>query len=193
MDLQALYREMLQCQACKLRAACTQVVPAEGCTESPLLLVVGEAPGADEDMEGRPFVGRAGQLLREVIRETGILNKRNTLISNVVMCRPPKNKFPTDKSPKICATKWLFQEIEMARPQRMLLLGSKALWHVAGMKGITENRGQWYNIRGVRTMATFHPSYILRCESEGKVQVRREFEDDIMEVAEEIKSINVPR
>lgn len=186
-ELEAMYEVMRSCNACSLRAGCSQVVTHAGNTENPILMIVGEAPGADEDIEGQPFVGRAGQILREALRETKILNKSNTLICNVLGCRPPKNKFPTDESPSICAEKWLFKAIGMAKPKRMLLLGAKPLWHVAGLKGITDARGQWMNVRGVRTMATFHPSYVMRNDSEGKMHVRNTFEADLREVAYEVK------
>jgi DNA polymerase len=192
-DLEKLYEEMRGCKACGLRQGCTQVVTAVGQTESPLLLAVGEAPGGEEDTVGEPFVGRAGQMLREVIRETRILNRNNTLISNLLHCRPPKNKFPNDESASICVSKWLLKEIETAKPQRMLLIGGKALQYVANMEGITACRGKWYDIRGIRTMATFHPSYVLRCEGEGKMQIRKLMEQDIGEVAEEVRQLEAKR
>lgn len=185
-ELDSLYEEMKSCSACKLRAGCSQVVTSIGQTSAPILLAIGEAPGGDEDAEGVPFVGRAGRVLREALRETGILNKGNTLVTNVLHCRPPKNKFPTDESPSICVGRWLSREIELAAPQRMLLLGAKPLFYVAGLSGIKANRGRWMNVRGIRTMATYHPSYVLRSEREGKMDARRAFEDDIGEVAGEV-------
>jgi DNA polymerase len=187
--LAELYEAKKKCQACHLRAGCHQVVVGTGRYDSPALVVVGEAPGENEDLEGEPFVGMAGQLLREVLRETRILNRRNTLVTNILGCRPPKNKFPKDDSPSICMAKWLSNEISIAKPRRMLLLGGQALWHVAGLEGITACRGQWYNAMGVRTMATYHPSYVLRCEGDGKMSIRKEFEGDIMEVASEVASL----
>lgn len=184
--LSDLYKEMLDCQACKLRGACLRVVPATGQMEDPLLMIVGEAPGQDEDEQGVPFVGKAGQILRRALRETGILNKSNTIITNTVKCRPPKNNFPKDDSASICTTKWLSKEIEQAAPKRMLLLGNVPLKYVASMSGITKMRGQWLNIRGIRTMATYHPSYVSRCDGDGRLDIRRDFERDIQDVADEI-------
>lgn len=189
MSLAELYEQKKLCQACVLRSACQQVVVGTGQYENPTLMVVGEAPGSDEDIQGEPFVGRAGQLLREALRETSILNRRNTLISNTLGCRPPKNKFPTDDSPSICVSKWLMNEINEAKPQRMLLLGGQALKYVAGLEGITACRGQWYNVMGVRTMATYHPSYVLRCDDDGRLNVRKDFEGDIAAVAEEVAEL----
>lgn len=193
-NLTELYDEKIHCNACRLRAGCTQVVRGTGCMTNPILMIIGESPGEREDLEGEPFVGASGQLLREVIRETKILNRRNTLITNVLGCRPPKNKFPKDDSPAICMAKWLSNEISMAKPHRMLLLGGSALSHVAGMDGISSCRGQWYNVMGIRTMATYHPSYILRCDRDGKMSVHKEFEGDVMEIASEVASIlGVPK
>jgi DNA polymerase len=189
--LDKLYEDMKKCKSCGLRESCSQVVTAVGQTESPLLLLVGESPGQEEDTLGEPFVGKAGQLLREVIRETKVLNKNNTLISNTIHCRPPKNKFPSDEVASTCVSAWLLKEIELAKPERMLLIGSKALWYVARMEGITACRGKWYDIRGIRTMATFHPSYVLRCEGEGKTQIRKLMEQDIGDVAEEVQKLEV--
>jgi uracil-DNA glycosylase len=189
MSLEELYTKMKSCNACKMRSLCTQVVPAEGQINSPKLLIVGEAPGADEDREGRPFVGMAGQLLREVLRETKILNKGNTLISNVMKCRPPDNKFPKNDCPSICVSLWLNKEIELAKPQRMLLLGAQPLKFVAGLTGVTLCRGKWYEVKGVRTMITFHPSYVARQDRAGDLSTRRQFEDDIYQVALEVKGL----
>jgi DNA polymerase len=189
--LDKLYEDMKKCKSCGLREGCSQVVTAVGQTESPLLLLVGESPGQEEDTLGEPFVGKAGQLLREIIRETRVLNKNNTLISNTIHCRPPKNKFPPDEMASVCVSTWLLKEIELAKPERMLLIGAKALWYVARMEGITACRGKWYDIRGIRTMATFHPSYVLRCEGEGKTQIRKLMEQDIGDVAEEVQKLEV--
>jgi uracil-DNA glycosylase family 4 len=187
--LRGLYERMKSCDACGLRAACTQVVPAMGQMDRPLLLIFGEAPGQQEDLEGEPFVGAAGQLLRQALRETKVINRTNTLVSNILRCRPPKNKFPVGDIPAICTAKWLDKEIELAAPDRMLLLGGKALKYVAGMDGITSCRGNWYDVRGIRTMATYHPSYVIRMDRTGDMATRALFERDVQEVAEELRQV----
>ena len=154
-----------------------------------MLMTVGECPGQEEDETGEPFCGKAGQLLRETLRATKIINRTNTLISNVASCRPAKNKFPTDDCPNICVSKWLWKEIELAAPKRMLLLGNTPLKYVAGLTGITANRGKYFNIRGIRTLATYHPSYILRTDQAGMLQHRETFEADIKDVANEVKAL----
>lgn len=187
--LEALYTEMAGCQACGLRHLCTQVVLGTGQKVKPPLLIVGEAPGQQEDEEGEPFVGAAGKVLRAALRKTGILTKENTLITNVLKCRPPKNKFPKDDCPDICVTKWLWEEIRLAEPKRILLLGATPLKFVSELDGITNCRGQWHTARGIRTMATFHPSFIMRKDNEGLLSFRETFEKDIQDVADEIKKI----
>ena len=189
MTLEDLYSEKKSCSACRLRAGCIQVVPGTGCMENVPLLVIGEGPGQDEDEQGVPFVGQAGQVLREVLRATKVLNRTNTLITNVLGCRPAKNKFPNDDCPKICVSKWLWKEIDLAAPQRMLLLGGTPLKYVAGMDGITAKRGQWFTIKGVRTMPTFHPSYVLRTDRDGMTNVRDAFERDVAEMAAEVSGL----
>lgn len=189
MTLDELYKEMISCTACKLRSVCTQVVTSIGNRKNPILLIVGEAPGAEEDEYGEPFVGKAGETLRHVLRMTKIINKNNTLITNTIHCRPPANKFPKDDSPLICVGKWLNKEIETAHPKRMLLLGNTPLKYVAALKGITSIRGQWLNVKGIRTMATYHPSYVMRKDNLGEIQTRGNFERDIFEVASEVKEL----
>jgi DNA polymerase len=193
MDMRSLLAEMRNCNACKLRRGCKQVVVPDGCLENPLLAICAEAPGQTEDEEGVPLIGAAGEVLRDVLRSTKVLNRTNTLLMNVVNCRPPKNKFPTDESASICVSKWLWQILEAAQPQRLLLLGGVALKYVANMEGITSSRGNWYRIKGIRTMATFHPSFILRTDRDGFIQNRRIFESDINQVADEIRQIIAER
>ena len=186
----SFWDDMKACTTCGLRQKCTQVVLPTGKLENPVLLIVGEAPANEEDEAGEPFVGQVGEILREVIRATGILDKRNTCLTNTIHCRPPGNKFPTKKEcPSVCTHKWLFPMIELLKPQRMMLLGAKSLKYVAGLDGIGKNRGTWLKIRGVRTMATYHPSFIMRKDREGDLQKRQLFTGDIMEVAEEVEII----
>jgi len=185
-DLSALYDEMKECKSCRLRESCSQVVVGTG-SMTPRLMIIGEAPGADEDREGEPFVGKAGMVLRDVLRRHHkTINRKTTLITNVLGCRPPRNKFPTDECPSICVSLWLDRAIEITRPERILLLGNSPLRHVAGLTGITSMRGNWVTCKGVRTLPTYHPSYVMRSDCQGWIQPREEFEGDIAEVAEEI-------
>jgi uracil-DNA glycosylase family 4 len=190
-EARRLYAQMKECTACIMRKMCTQVVTYDGfLDDTPLLLVIGESPGADEDREGRPFVGDCGILLRQALRATKILKKNNTIISNTLKCRPPNNKFPQDKNiTKLCVSKWLDKEIEAIEPKRMLLLGNVPLGFVADLTGITKVRGTWITVKGVRTLATFHPSYVIRCMNTGDMDTRKLFFSDIQTVAEEVSHL----
>lgn len=184
-----LYNAKKECTACSLRKGCTQVVPGSGKMDHPILMIIAESPGESEDEEGEPLIGRAGQTLREVLRATKIINRTNTLLTNVLGCRPPHNKFPTDESASICVGKWLSREITIASPKRLLLLGNVPLKYVAGLAGITTHRGKWIEAMNVRSMPTYHPSYVLRQDGHGDMQTRTLWERDIEEMAKEVKQI----
>ena len=197
-DLNELIVDMKQCTACKLRAGCTQVVCPVGQYDNPALVVVNECPGSSEDEAGETLIGPAGQCLREAMRKTKILNQTNTLLLNVLNCQPPGNKFPKNKidkdCPKICMAQWTWNIIELAKPKKMLLLGAVPLKFIAELDGITKLRGQWLNVRGIRTLATFHPSYILRMDNPPEKNAavfvdnpyRKMFISDINEIAKEV-------
>jgi uracil-DNA glycosylase len=154
------------CRACALAAGRTQVVISRGNPQARLMLI-GEGPGAQEDATGQPFVGRAGQLLDQLLAEAGIDSNRDTFIANVVKCRPPDNRKPTAAEMAACWP-WLEQQIRLVDPALILLAGATALAGVLGIKGgITKLRGQWHSseaeaLRGRRVMPIFHPSYLLR-------------------------------
>jgi len=187
-DLNELAVEMKKCSACRLRAGCTQVVCPIGQYISPALVVCAESPGSTENETGEPLIGPAGQCFREVMRKTKILKRTNTLLLNVLNCQPPGNKFPKDDCPKICMAQWTWKIIELAKPKRMLLLGATPLKFIAELDGISKLRGQWFNIRGIRTLATFHPSFILRQDNAGIMSYREMFTNDINEIAKEVES-----
>jgi len=177
------------CRQCSVGMVYGKVVLSSGCKENPKVIVVGEAPGKDEVEQGEPFVGKAGKLLRLVLGECGF-RKTNSLISNIIPCRPENNKFPQDASlVKACSNKWLVNEILLTKPSQLLLLGSQPLKYVLGLSGITKLRGKWYDFSAgldepIKCMPTFHPSYVLRKKymSGGKA-IRQSFEEDIKTVA----------
>lgn len=181
------FGEMYRCTTCGLRKRCTQVVLPTGNTENPILLIIGESPGKEEDEIGLPFVGLSGKLLRNILRDTKNINKLNTCITNTIKCRPPGNKFPIKEIPEICTSKWLYEEIKIFNPKLLLILGNIPLKWVARLEGITYCRGKWIESMGIRTMPTFHPSYVLRKDNEGDLEARRLFTQDIFEVSNEMK------
>ena len=150
------------CRECSVGSVYNCVVCSDGCKASPLVVISGEAPGREELEQGRPFVGKAGKLLRDSINNLGF-RRSNTLITNVIPCRPLDNKFPTDVAlVKSCVSKWLEQELALLQPKVMILLGNQPLRFIMGCTGITSLRGTWLELGAIRVMPTYHPSYVIR-------------------------------
>ncbi len=148
------------CAACQLCSARNTVVFGEGNRHSSLMFV-GEGPGGDEDAQGRPFVGKAGQLLTQILAAAGIA-REDVYITNVVKCRPPGNRDPLPEEMAACDA-YLQTQILLVRPALMVLLGSTPTkWLLKTTSGITKLRGKWFNWRGIAVMPMFHPSYLLR-------------------------------
>ena len=163
------------CVRCPLHQGRNKIVHTEGNPQSRLMFV-GEAPGADEDASGRPFVGRAGQLLNKIIEAIG-LKRDDVLIGNVNRCRPPANRTPTTEEARTCKP-FLLREINIARPDVIVVLGNTAMKNLLDTKeGITRLRGEFQDYRGIKVMPTFHPAYLLRDPSK-----KREVWDDMKKV-----------
>jgi DNA polymerase len=154
------------CRRCRLCEQRNKIVFGSG-NEKSSLVFVGEGPGADEDAQGLPFVGRAGQLLTQMIEGTaskeGIPIKRpDVYICNVVKCRPPENRAPQPDEMEICG-QFLFRQLMAIRPKAICALGSTAAKALLGTKeGVTKLRGKWHKWHGIPLMVTYHPSYLLR-------------------------------
>jgi len=158
--LAALRDEIGDCRRCKLCQARKTIVFGVGDPRATLMFV-GEGPGADEDAQGEPFVGRAGQKLNEMIRAIG-LERKDVYIANVVKCRPPGNRDPEPDEVRTCSP-FLFRQIETIEPKVIVALGSPASKTLLDTKaGITSLRGRWGLFRGIPVMPTFHPAYLLR-------------------------------
>lgn len=152
--------ELGECARCRLHEGRTHVVFGVG-DPAARLMFIGEGPGADEDAQGEPFVGRAGQKLNEMIRAIG-LEREKVYIANVVKCRPPDNRDPKPDEIATCSP-FLVEQIEAIRPRVIVTLGSPATKTLLGTKvGITKLRGTWQSYRGIPVMPTFHPAYLLR-------------------------------
>ena len=125
------------------------------------LMFVGEGPGADEDAQGLPFVGRAGQLLNNMIAATG-LKREQVYIANIVKCRPPQNRVPEPEEANTCSP-FLFQQIDVIRPEVLVALGSTAATYLLGVKSsLSGLRGRIHACRGTKLVVTYHPAYLLR-------------------------------
>lgn len=158
--LETLAEAAAGCRRCGLRAGCRGVVFGEGDPYARLMLV-GEGPGATEDEMGRPFVGRAGELLDRILGAAGF-RREDVYITNVVMCRPPGNRVPQDDEIAACIP-WLHAKIKAVRPRIIVCLGAtatRALVHPRAR--ITQVRGQWFDIDGYEVMPTYHPAALLR-------------------------------
>jgi uracil-DNA glycosylase family 4 len=171
------------CRRCRLCEQRSKIVFGVG-NENARLVLVGEGPGADEDAQGIPFVGRAGQLLTQMIDNTaakeGIpIRRADVYICNVVKCRPPDNRTPQPDEMEICG-QFLARQILAIRPKAILALGSTAAKALLGTKdGVTRLRGNWHKWRDIPLMVTYHPSYLLRAYN---VVPKREAWEDLKKV-----------
>ncbi|WP_241823085.1 uracil-DNA glycosylase family protein [Chloracidobacterium thermophilum] len=175
--LEAIRADLGDCQRCKLAACRTNLVFGEGADRAPVVFV-GEGPGAEEDATGRPFVGRAGQLLDKIIAAMG-LRREEVYICNVVKCRPPENRTPEPDEVAACVG-FLHRQLAVIRPHVIVALGASAASALLGdpkLGGISKIRGRFQDYRGIPLMPTFHPAYLLRAPDK-----KREVWEDIKQV-----------
>ncbi len=171
------------CQRCPLRKGCRQVVVSAGVTSAKLMLI-GEGPGADEDAQGLPFVGKAGQLLDNILHAGGFSRQNNVYITNVVKCRPPGNRIPTEEERQACLP-ILRQQYRLLQPKIVLLLGATAVQTVIDPQArITKVRGQWVEKDGVWFMPTYHPAALLRNE-----MLKKDVWDDMKQVIQRYREV----
>jgi uracil-DNA glycosylase family 4 len=180
--LEDIWKDIGECMRCPLCQSRTKVVNSEGNRQARLMFI-GEAPGANEDEQGRPFVGRAGQLLNKIIEAIG-LKREDIMIGNVNRCRPPQNRTPTLAEAAICKP-FLLREIAVVQPDVIVVLGNTAMKNLLDTKeGITKLRGKFQDYRGIKVMPTFHPAYLLRDPSK-----KRETWDDMKKVRDYLKTV----
>ncbi len=176
-----IHAEIGDCTRCPLHLERTHVVHTEG-NRKARLMFVGEAPGADEDIQARPFVGRAGQLLTKIIEAIG-LKREEVLIGNVNRCRPPGNRAPTTEEATTCKP-YLLREIAIVQPEVIVVLGNTAMKNLLDTReGITRLRGRFQEYQGIKVMPTFHPAYLLRDPSK-----KRETWEDLKQVRDHLDS-----
>ena len=171
MTLAELSEKVSACQLCKLAKTRNRAVFGEG-NPSARLMFIGEGPGRDEDASGRPFVGRAGQLLTRVIEQTMGLQRSDVYIANIVKCRPTldllgkKDRAPDEEEVSACAP-YLREQIQMIRPKVIVTLGNPSTRFILKTKeGITKLRGNWFVYENIPVMPTYHPSFIIRSGGE---------------------------
>jgi uracil-DNA glycosylase family 4 len=157
---QLIHETIGDCTRCKLHKGRTNIVFGVGSVKAQLVFV-GEGPGRDEDIKGEPFVGRAGKLLTQMIEAMG-LRREDVYICNVVKCRPPENRLPEKDEITTCSP-FLFRQIDVIRPKVICCLGSCASQTLLQTtQGISRFRGEWFDFRGSKLIATYHPAYLLR-------------------------------
>ncbi len=164
LTLENLNSKILRCTKCQLARTRNNVVPGEG-VANPDVLVIGEGPGYDEDMSGRPFVGKAGVLLDKMLAAIGLDRKKNCYIANVVKCRPPNNRDPEAAEEAAC---WGFLEaqIHILKPKMILCMGRIAGHKVLDCQTpLNQLRGQFFDYNGIPLMVSYHPSALLRDEN----------------------------
>lgn len=184
-SFEEIWADVGDCTRCPLYQKRTNIVHTDG-NRNARLMFVGEAPGADEDAQARPFVGRAGQLLTKIIEAIGF-KREDVLIGNVNRCRPPANRPPTPEEASMCKP-FLLREIAAVQPEVIVVLGNTAMRNLLDIKqGITRVRGQFQNYHGVKVMPTFHPAYLLRDPSK-----KKETWEDLKKVRDYLDSTRKP-
>lgn len=164
-ELNAIRAECQNCHKCALGQTRTNIVFSDGVPNSKLMLI-GEAPGFNEDQTGKPFVGRAGQLLDKIFESVGLSREKDIYICNTLKCRPPNNRDPLPDEKAACRD-YLNRQIDILKPRIILLCGRVALTSFVDTPlGITKVRGKWFDgPHGSKMMPIFHPSYLLRNQS----------------------------
>ena len=159
-EWESLRTECASCMNCGLGRTRTNMVFADGNPHADLMFI-GEGPGADEDVTGIPFVGRAGELLSRMIAAMTFDRATETCIANIVKCRPPGNRNPADDEAAACMP-YLKRQIAMVNPKVIVLLGAVPLLYLFNLKGIMKLRGRWLDYNGIPVMPTYHPAFLLR-------------------------------
>jgi uracil-DNA glycosylase len=159
--LQVIQKEIGDCTRCPLAYAGRHTVVFGDGDPGARLMFVGEGPGADEDVQGLPFVGKAGQLLNNMIGAMG-LTREQVYIANIVKCRPPANRVPEPVEANTCAH-FLLRQIDVVQPQVIVALGATAATYLLGVKqSLASLRGSWHSCRGAKVAVTYHPAFLLR-------------------------------
>ncbi len=183
--MEKLKKECLSCNACPLRQGARQVVFGVGNAEAKVMLV-GEGPGEQEDIEGEPFVGRSGQLLDKYLELIDLDRKENIYIANIVKCRPPQNRDPKPEEQDICI-RWLREQVKIIRPKIIVCLGRIAAQKLISPDfRVTAEHGRFTEKGGILFMGTFHPSALLRNESNKPAAL-----EDFQKLRDKIKELGI--
>jgi len=182
-SLTELEQKIARCTRCGLARTRTNVVPGQG-VEHPEVLVIGEGPGYDEDMQGQPFVGKAGMLLDKMLSAIQLDRKTNCYIANVVKCRPPQNRDPSPDEQAACST-FLELQIHLLKPKAILCMGRISGHKISGTEApMHELHGQFFEYQGIPAMITYHPSALLRDEN-----LKRPAWDDLKKFRQKLNTL----
>lgn len=177
-----LEKDVSICKKCRLCETRNNTVFGVG-NKNAKLMFIGEGPGADEDIQGKPFVGKAGKLMDMAFKMIGI-NREEVYIANIVKCRPPSNRNPQDDEAESCLN-YLRNQVVLIKPKVIVLLGSVALKNILGKEySITASRGKWIEKKGILYMPTWHPAVLLRDENK-----KIDFAKDLKEVQKRLQTI----
>jgi len=165
--LQELEKMVLNCHLCNLSKSRTNVVFGEGNPKAKIIFI-GEAPGREEDLHGKPFVGRSGEILTKMIENVLNMKREEVYIANIIKCRPPQNRNPEIEEVEACKP-YLLKQIQIIKPEIIVVLGAVAFKSLLNNETpITKARGNLYDFNGIKVIPTFHPSYLLRNPSKKK-------------------------
>ena len=183
--LEELKKECLSCTACPLRKGARQVVFGVG-NENARIMLIGEGPGEQEDIQGEPFVGKSGQLLDKYLELVGLSRKENVYIANIVKCRPEGNRDPKEEEQEVCIS-WLRRQVREIKPDIIVCLGRIAAQKLISPDfRVTSQHGKFTEKGGILFMGTFHPSALLRNEANKPAAL-----SDFQSLREKIKELNL--
>lgn len=182
--MEQLKQKILNCTKCDLHNSRNKAIWGEGNINAEILLI-GEAPGADEDRTGRPFVGKSGQLLDKILGACAFTREEHVFLSNIIRCRPPANRIPSDDETKACIP-YLFEQINLVNPKIIITLGATALKRLFDDNSlrITRLRGSWIEWNGRLVMPVYHPSALLR-----NPNLKRETWEDFKKVIDKYREL----
>jgi uracil-DNA glycosylase len=183
--MKTLDEEILACNLCRLCQSRTNAVPGSGITTTPKLVFIGEGPGRNEDLQGKPFVGRGGKLLDELL-ESVSLKREDVYITNIVKCRPPKNRKPKADEVEICTSHYLEKQLDLLQPKLVCTLGATALQYFTGEKEMGNTHGKLFKTKsGILLLPTYHPAAVFRNR-----KLKKSLEEDLQKISNLIERGN---
>ena len=170
--------KILSCTLCELCETRTNAVPGSGNIVNPEVVFIGEGPGRNEDLQGKPFVGRGGKLLDELLQGAG-LKREHVYITNIVKCRPPRNRKPKPDEVSTCTSHYLEKQLEILKPKLICTLGATALQYFTGEKEMGSNHGKLFRTKSqIQLLSTYHPAAVFRNR-----KLRKSLDEDLKKIA----------